>query len=587
MAFWAIDAGRGVLPLLSVEIDVTNAPTNPTRVWTDVTNDVRSLTYSRAGRQDELQRTQPGSLSMTLNSKSAKYDPTNPSGIGIRRTQWLRVRAQWNGVTYARWQGLIENISQSWPQAGKVTSVVTITAADAMKVLTLFDLKGRTFPAQTTDARVSAICAAAGVSASIDDAGQSTLIPVTAALPKQSYADQHLQQVEQTENGLVFAGPEGAIHFQSRHYRTLHSQTAKATIGDTSGAILYRDSATVDTDDAYLVNLVGVTPTNADGSLGTDQVASDATSETNHFQRTSSTVDRTILVSSWVEALACAQWLVNRYGEPSPRVPTVEIIGSQLGRRGTAGLEGTTNLVSNGGFETNTNGWAAANDSVVWPGATVAQDATTSKFGAFSGAVTTDGTQAGGEGIRFSLSALTNGQTYTASAWFKGTSGRSYALAFGDQGGGAFVNRSIFTATGNWQRVTNTWVASANPAYVWLVESGHSVAQTFHVDGVQIEQKPYATPYVETNGAVASRPDEPAAWAAVLAANNSDRLTFQRSAAGNTIQQDCFIEKITETIVPNTSWDISLQLSPADTALFWDAQVAGYGEAGVHTYAAY
>lgn len=408
-----IDGGRNILPELLVELDVTNQPTNPTRVWTDVTGYVRQLTFTRAGRQDELQRTQPGTLTMVVGSPSAIFDPTNPSGIGIRRTQWLRVSAQWNGVTYARWQGLIRNISQSWPQAGKVTSAVTITATDAMLVLSLYDLVGQTFVEQTSDARVSTVCGLAGLAVTIDDAAQSTLVPVTTALAAQSYADQHLQQVELTENGLIFAGPDGSIHFQSRHYRTLYSETAKAVIGDTPGAIFYRDSATVDSDDQYLVNLVTVTPTNDDGSLGTPEIASDATSEANHFQRSSSTVDHTILVSDAGEALACAQWLLARYKEPSPRIPAVELIGSQLGRRAQ---------------------------------------------------------------------------------------------------------------------------------YLWPV---------------------------------------------VLGANNSDRFIFERSAAGNTIQQDCFVEKITETVVPNTSWDITFQLSPADTSLFWLAQTDGYGEAQVHTIASY
>ena len=398
--------GVQILPLISVELDVTNAPTNPTRVWTDIAPDVRSLSFSRAGRQDELQRTQPGALTMTLGSKNAKYDPTNPSGIGIARTQWVRVQAQWAGVTYARWQGLIRTISQSWPQAGKVPSVVTVQATDAMMLLALYDLKGQTFPAQTTDERLSAICSLVGVTATLDDTGASTLIPQSTPFAKQSYADQHLQQVEQTENGLIFAGPDGAIHFQSRHYRLLNAQTSKATIGDTANTVSYRDSATVDADDQYLVNFVTVTPTNADGSLGADQIASDQTSETSHFSRSSPTIDRTILVSDPSETLACAQFLVEKYKEPSPRIPAAELIGAQIGR-----------------------------------------------------------------------------------------------LA-------------------------------------------------------------------------------PSLWPKVLGANNSDRFTFQRSASGNTISQDCFIEKITERIVPGTSWDITFQLSPADAAFGWILGDPVYGLLG-------
>lgn len=404
---------RGILPHLKIELDVTNEPTNPTRVWTDITSDVRGLRSQRSGRIDELQRTQPGKKTLTVKSANAKYDPTNPSGIGIRRTQWIRYRARWGVTDYDRWQGVVTSISQAWPQAGTVTSVVTITAYDAMKPLTLYDLQGATFPAETSDARVTAICTLAGIPVTIDDPGASTLVPISTALPKQSYADQHLQQVELTENGLIFAGPDGAIHFQSRHYRTLHSQTAKATIGDTPGTVLYRDSATVESDDNYLVNLVTVTPTNADGSLGTPEVASDPTSETDHFSRSSSQIDRTILVSDPSEALACAQFLVGRYKEPSPRIPSADLIGSQISRRA------------------------------------------------------------------------------------------------------------------------------------------------------------------------------PSLWAAILGANNSDRFTFQRSAAGNTITEDCFVEQITETIVPNTSWDINFQLSPADTATYWLAQTAGFGEAQVHTIASY
>ena len=61
MSFHQID-GPGNLPLLEVCIDFTNNPTNGSRVWTDVTADIRQISYTRAGRSDALQQTATGSL---------------------------------------------------------------------------------------------------------------------------------------------------------------------------------------------------------------------------------------------------------------------------------------------------------------------------------------------------------------------------------------------------------------------------------------------------------------------------------------------------------------------------------------------
>src|SRR4051812_33820982 len=86
-------------PGLSVEIDFTNDPTNPTRVWTDITPDIRALTYTRSGRDDELQRTSAGTLTCTLDNRTGKYDPTNttsPYWPGVKRMRWIRVRAYWD-----------------------------------------------------------------------------------------------------------------------------------------------------------------------------------------------------------------------------------------------------------------------------------------------------------------------------------------------------------------------------------------------------------------------------------------------------------------------------------------------------------
>jgi hypothetical protein len=324
MSFTTIDGGRGILPGLSVEIDFTNGPKNATRVWTDVTADVRSLSYTRSGRSDVLQRTSTGALTAVLNNSAGDYDPTNTAGAyypGVKRLRWIRVRAQWSSVTYARWQGLITSYVQSWPSSGR-DAICTIVAADALKVLSLFDLAGETFVEQTTDARVAAVCDLAGLDSDVDTAAASTLVAVSSALPQGSSALAHLQDVEETENGRLFAGAAGTIVFQGRHYRLLNSGTSLGTIGDDTGEIPYRD-ASLTSDDANIWNSVAVTTTNADGSAGSTATAENSVSDDDYYTRQ---LNRTILSDDTDEALSAAEYLAALYGDPAPKLPAITLL---------------------------------------------------------------------------------------------------------------------------------------------------------------------------------------------------------------------------------------------------------------------
>jgi hypothetical protein len=128
--------------------------------------------------------------------------------------------------------------------------------------------------------------------------------------------------VEETENGLFFADGDGTIVFQNRQYRltTATSQTSQGTIGDVlPGDIPYR-TAKLDLDDAFLWNTVVCTP-----SGGTEETSTDATSKTRHYERR---LTRSSLSASQTDALNTAQFLVQRYGDSSARVPSVEVLGA-------------------------------------------------------------------------------------------------------------------------------------------------------------------------------------------------------------------------------------------------------------------
>lgn len=307
-------------PELLAEIDFTNDPTNPTRVWTDVSADVRQLSYQSDGRNHELSRTDIGTLSALLDNRLGTYDPTNPSSPrypGVKRKRWIRVSAVWAGVTYRRWTGLIEEWSQEWPAFGK-DATVEISASSALSVLNLFDLDGLSYGAQATGTRTGAVLTSAGVTSYTVDTGASTVVAV-GPFARDSAALSHLLDVEATENGRLFSAGDGSVRFQSRHYRLLNSSTSSGTIGDQAAEIRYR-TGRLDLDDADLWNEVEVTP-----SGGTPETASDAASKLAHYTRR---LNRDILSSSQAEALSAAQYLLALYADPSPRIPQVELIGA-------------------------------------------------------------------------------------------------------------------------------------------------------------------------------------------------------------------------------------------------------------------
>lgn len=190
-------------------------------------------------------------------------------------------------------------------------------------------------------------------------------------------------------------------------------------------------------------------------------------------------------------------------------IPTSGGVTASQGQDSSFGIwTATTNLVLNGGFETNTTGWQGyAQGSTPIP--TVTRDTTTAKFGGASGRVDTSGA-AGTEGAIYTPLSISASAAYSLSGWFKAPAGSGFRLQIDwKTSGGAYVFSSLVdvTATGDWQRCTftDTAPATAGTATIAVYATGTASARTFWVDGIQLEQKLVATPYVHTNGATATR----------------------------------------------------------------------------------
>lgn len=169
----------------------------------------------------------------------------------------------------------------------------------------------------------------------------------------------------------------------------------------------------------------------------------------------------------------------------------------------------STNLVTNGGFETDTTGWAAID-----AGSTLSRVTNDSAEGAACASVACNGSTARQGLIRPSGSrvAVTPGATYTLSAWIKMDAGLTYEVGF-DQytavSGGSFVsgNQATGTAKGGWELVTLTvTVSGTTNGLAVFTRKNNATAATVKADAVQVEAGPVATPYIATDGGTASRP---------------------------------------------------------------------------------
>lgn len=188
-------------------------------------------------------------------------------------------------------------------------------------------------------------------------------------------------------------------------------------------------------------------------------------------------------------------------------MPLIPSVGSEFG---IGRPKGATNLVLNGGFETNTTGWVA-NGS-----ATITRSTTQAMYGTAGLKVTATITSAAGAQVQVTLSGSTAGSTYSGSCWIfcdpaSTALGKVMNLRLQEAGGAqgaASSDGASVTLVAGWQRLTHTRTIvqddrTALQIYPRLASG--LLGDEFYIDGVQIETGAAGTPYIETNGGTATR----------------------------------------------------------------------------------
>jgi hypothetical protein len=136
-------------PTIGVYVAFQSDATDSTPTWTDITEYVRSYTFSR-GRQTELEQTEPGTASFILNNQDRRFDPfyaSSPYYPYVEPMKQVRITATYSAVTYERWRGYVDSWPNSWDGNGKVAEVV-MTATDAFKIFAKVKLPENAWHAQ-------------------------------------------------------------------------------------------------------------------------------------------------------------------------------------------------------------------------------------------------------------------------------------------------------------------------------------------------------------------------------------------------------------------------------------------------------
>ena len=135
---------RLIFPEVLVEISLTNQYLNPINgygTWTNISNYVLDMSIGPHGRQHELDRVQSSPLNLSVDNRSGTFDRWNTSsflyggGNGLMPMNPIKVTAAWNGITYPKYFGYLQ---EDAPQIQDVLNVnSTLHALDIFQVLSL------------------------------------------------------------------------------------------------------------------------------------------------------------------------------------------------------------------------------------------------------------------------------------------------------------------------------------------------------------------------------------------------------------------------------------------------------------------
>jgi hypothetical protein len=307
-------------PAITVEIDFAHGPLTAlaSATWTDITTYVVNIA-TRRGRGDALSRIDAGTATLVLDNSDRRFDPTytsSPYYPNVVPMKKIRISAVYSATTYRIYTGYIASWPPDWP--GGLDATTTIACVDAFTFFAKVKLNG-SFSNEFCNWAIDTQLTNIGWPGAADRSLFNAQSQIQAGTFSNTPALQHFQNVADVESGLFFMGADGKPTFHNRHYRLVNSLISQATFDDSSGATLPWLTVSSTYDDTQIWNEARITRTG-----GTEQVATDTTSQAAYFTRT---IARTLPVLSDGDALGLAQWTVGLYASPIFRFTAVTLDG--------------------------------------------------------------------------------------------------------------------------------------------------------------------------------------------------------------------------------------------------------------------
>ena len=272
---------------------------------TDVTADVQSVSVNR-GRSRDLDSFSTGYATVRLLNNARKYENTNtssPSSPGIEPLIVLHIDATTNGGSSYEdiFVGFVTDIALSYPDANN--SFADFSASDGFMKLANTALINASFGSQTSGSLVESVLDNANVKYSANRSIETGVSTMQSLSNINDNTLSVLQQIERSENGLLFIDKSGTLQFKSRH--TTFPSTPSAIFSDDGSDVPYLQVNYIN-DDNEIYNIVNLTRVG-----GTAQQAQDLASQGKYLVRT---LQRTGLYNNTdTEVLDAANFLLGKF----------------------------------------------------------------------------------------------------------------------------------------------------------------------------------------------------------------------------------------------------------------------------------